>query len=161
MMRCDVLGQIFPMTRKHFHRTFAEQVQREKEKAAAILNARRETENLYVIDPDSEPKLIDEVSPSYEPCRDEEQLKWAEARLQDLGFEKIVNDRVVSYVYNDGEICIYASPLKQKNIEFIAYKIPLKKRSNRGCHYYQLQDRLKNRLKEKLENFILEAKKRK
>ena len=162
-MSCSVLEHIHSMAREYFRHTFAEQVRIEKEQASAILKARRENENLYVVEPDSEPKLIDEISSCflYGTCRDEEQLKWAEVRLKDLGVEKIVDGRVISYVYSDDEICVYANPLKQKNIGFQAYKVPLKKRSNTVCHHYQLQDRLKNGLKEKFENFILDAKKKK
>ena len=158
MRMCPVIGQIGPHAKEYWKEMFAEQEQIEKEKMAAILKARREKETLYQVRPDAVPNLIDKVSFAWNPCRDENELKWAEDRLEDLGFKRIVKDRIVSYIFDDGEICVYADPLQQKRIEFCAYKIPLKQRSNKSCHHYTLPDYYKNKLKEKIENFILEAK---
>ena len=65
--------------------------------------------------------------------------------------KKFAEGRVICYLYNDGEICIYANPVRQKSIEFRAYKLPLERRSNTRCHHYTLPDRFKNGLKEKKE----------
>ena len=152
--RCSVFEQIHQLAEEYWDYQLAEQKRRENEKANILLKARKEKKNICLVGPDSMPVLIGGKSYSCTPLRNKEQLKWAEARLESLGFEKIIKDNEISYVYDDGEICIFANPLVQKRIDFQAYKCD----SNVRSHSYTLPDYYKNKLKEKIESFIFEAK---
>lgn len=157
--KCPVVEQISYLAREHWNEKFSEKEKIEKQEKERILEERRAKETLYLLGPDMEPKMIDETGYSWVPHRDVEQLNWAESRLKDLGVQKNIDGRVVSYLYKDGELCVYANPTKQKNIEFHAYRLPLKRRSGPRYHSYVLPDRVKNDLKTKFDNFIFEAKK--
>lgn len=157
--KCSVVEQISYLAREHWDKKFSEKEKIEKQEKEQVLEERRAKEALFLLGPDMEPKLIDEAEYLWEPHRDAAQLNWAESRLKDLGIQKIIDGRIISYLYKDGDLCIYANPTRQKSIEFHAYRMPFKKRSSPRYHRYVLPDRFKNDLKAKFDNFVLEAKK--
>ncbi|MDY0260059.1 MAG: hypothetical protein RBR41_10405 [Desulfovibrio sp.] len=156
--KCPVVEQIRHLAVDHWDRMFAEKERLEREESAKVLEARRANETLYIVSPHENSKLIDEIGWGWAPHRDSEQLQWAESRLHELGVKKVVADRVVSYIYEEGELCIYANPIKQKNIEFCAYKMSSKRRAGRSHLCYVLPDRYVNGLRDKFEKYILDAK---
>ena len=157
--KCPVVEQVRHLARAYWDNKFAEKEKLEREESAKVLEARRANATLFIVSPHEKAKLIDEIAWPWDPHRDSEQLQWAESRLQELGVKKVVTDRVVSYLYDDGELCIYANPIRQKNIEFHAYKMSAKRRAGRSYHRYSLPDRYVKGLRDKFEKYILEAKK--
>lgn len=157
--KCPVVEQVRHLARAYWDSKFAEKERLEREESAKVLESRRANETLFVVSPHEKAKLIDEIAWPWDPHRNSEQLQWAESRLQELGVKKVVTNRVVSYLYEDGELCIYANPIRQKNIEFHAYKMSAKRRVGRSYHPYSLPDRYVKGLRDKFEKYILEAKK--
>jgi hypothetical protein len=154
---CAVIEQIRHLAMDYWDDQFAEQERIERQEALAVLKSRRESETLYAIKPNREPQLIDEIITVPERIRSEEDLMWAESRLLELGIEKTIHERIVSYIFTDRNLCIYANPLEQKEIRFYAYKDSVKHRSNARFHYFSLSDTIKKNIKEHFENNLSKA----
>ncbi len=157
--KCPVVEQIRHLAMAYWDSKFAEKERLEREESGKVLESRRANETLYIVSPHAKAKLIDEIGWSGDSHRDSAQLEWAESRLHELGVRKIVADRVVSYLYEDGELCIFANPIRQKSIEFYAYKMSTRGRAGHSHHRYVLPDRYVKGLRDKFEKYILDAKK--
>lgn len=107
------------MARAHFNSKFAE-AEAAAEKASQDRRAERlATERLYLIDPNLPAVLIDESEWASRPNRklDGEGpagIGWAEERLLELGFERVVDGRIHSFVKrhqnSKGTFLAYADP---------------------------------------------------
>jgi hypothetical protein len=121
--QCDVTVAAFKLAGDWAHDKFHEIEQREHVEAEARIAARRATETLYQIGPHSEPELMGGRY-QWRPVRDHKSLFWAEERLEELGFKKMLRDRVKSYTREHPGVIVYADPREEGRIEFLVYRSP-------------------------------------
>jgi hypothetical protein len=93
---------------------------------------RREVETLYQVERDKPSRLLDEGIEYNRKPRDPGGLTWAAARLVSLGFERVEEERVVTFRRSHHPLELYADPRQTKALLFKAYAPkppePVKKR---------------------------------
>ena len=103
---------------------------------------RRQHEQIFRLAPRMRGLLIDEDSSSLSEARKPEELSWAEERVGTLGFERIVEDRCVSYVFHGDGFDVYADIRSKPKLLFYIYRLPKQaKSSDRSNAYFELPDR--------------------
>jgi hypothetical protein len=154
--QCDVTVAAFRLARDWAHDKFHEIEQQEHAEAEAKLAARRARETLYQTGPHSEPELMGGRY-QWRPVRNHKSLSWAEERLEELGFKKMLRDRVKSYIHEHPGVFVYADPREEGRIEFFVYRFPpppVLRKSRRGPNFeprphFSLSDAWKNDLQGK------------
>lgn len=121
--QCDVTAAAFGLAREWAHNEFHESEQRERAEADAQFAARKATETLYQIGPHREPELMGGRY-QWRPVRNHKSLSWAEQRLEELGFKRMLQGRVKSYTQEHPGLIVYADPREEGRIEFLVYRFP-------------------------------------
>jgi hypothetical protein len=158
VQRCPVLKAAWDLARDALKPKFSEEDARTEEE----LERRRGVEHVFLVDPFAAPRLLNEGlffnHPSFRP-RDNEGLAWAEARLQNLGFEVSLSGNVKTCKLERVDHVIYADPREAKRINFLVCKKPLPTRRRRrgGCSSFAIQDRWRKDLNNKFEMCVREA----
>ena len=161
---CRVMTEVRKLSNEYWNIKFSEQEQLDKENKQRILQQRRETETLYKSGPFSAPELIDEGYQFYFASpRTPEGLMWAENRLKELGFSKVIEGNVVSMVAENVSHVIYADYRKEGSISCCAWKKPLPQKATAKTMQpvltAPLSDRLKSGLKKRYEKMLMDLKK--
>lgn len=117
--KCRVMEVSATLARAHFNSKFAE-AEAAAEKASQDRRKERvAVEPLYLIDPNLPAVLIDDSEPRWRPHRRPDGegplgIRWVEERLAGMGFERIVDGRVHSFVKrhqnSKGTFVVYADP---------------------------------------------------
>jgi hypothetical protein len=104
---------------------------------------RRQREQLFRIAPRMPGLLIEEDIGISAEVRNSEQLDKAERRVKQLGLEKIVEDRLISYVFHGDSFDVYADIRSKAKLLFYIYRLPTQaKSSDKSNVYFALHDRL-------------------
>ena len=86
--------------------------------------------------------LIDEGVYPFAEVRSADEFAVAEERVKQLGLEKMVEDRCVSYVLHGDGFDIYADIRSKPKLLFYIYKLPKQaKSSDKSGAYFELPDR--------------------
>jgi hypothetical protein len=118
---CDVLSPVLDLARDYWMpRVEKVEAERKAERRAA-LERRRESEEMYVLGPDARPLLNDEDIGYGATARDRESLTWAEARLEQLGFENIRDGQVRRFTKTIDGYIIYAGHREAGRLTFYVY----------------------------------------
>ena len=149
--QCQIMVVAERSARDYWNREFAQTDAEEARRKAERKAERLATETLFRTTPyDSDaPELLDD---RYRSARSKEDLKWAEDRLEQLGFQALKRERVISYILEDDNCVVYADPRTVGQITFRVFKKPIPKRKpNRFSitSSFSLQDRWKSDLKGK------------
>ncbi|ADO71712.1 hypothetical protein [Stigmatella aurantiaca] len=125
-------------------------VRRKWEQSEKIKSRRSQEEVLLRLSPRSDEKavLLDEVL--FDKPRTNEQWIWAEERLKNLGFEKKVEDRRMSFIRRVGNHLVYADPRSEGRIHFKIYEMSKNGKAVQSASTFMLPDKWKNNLEEKL-----------
>lgn len=152
---CEVINLTSHYAREYWDRKFKSIVETERMDKALTLERRMKSETIYLVDPNSDPKLLD-TEKAFFPSRSGEEIEWAENRLAELGFVESLASNVKSFTDVKENIIIYADPTVHGKITFIAYKSPFKRRSKRLATF-EIRDSWKNGLKAKYEDWVKET----
>ncbi|WP_136525368.1 hypothetical protein [Geomonas ferrireducens] len=166
--RCEVMEATFRLARNHWYRSFHEKEEQVKNENQLLLAEKKKTETVYLIDLYAEPCLMDEGIYSWDgPTRGEEELVWAEKRLDGLGVMTSIEGNVKKYIDETDNYLLLADPRVNGKITFKVYLKPLAKKGKgrgRSLHYqsFYIQDKWKNdlpakyaaRVKECIENLM-------
>lgn len=128
--QCKVMDAVMGLAHGSWERKFGETDRLERIRETEELAERRETELLYLISPDNEPRLVDESFLPGLPLdapRDTDRLRWAEKRLVNMGFEIRTKDRIRSYEDEHDSFVVFADPREEGRISFLVFKKPLPK----------------------------------
>jgi hypothetical protein len=112
---------------------------------------RRKRETLFKLAPNGAGLLIDEYPSSETAARTNDELPWAERRIQsELRFDKTADGNTVSYTREVNEYQVFGDIRARGRITFYAYKLPqdLKKQDISSCSFH-LQDSFSRELAEK------------
>jgi hypothetical protein len=112
---------------------------------------RRKHEMLFRLAPAGAGLLIDEYPSSERDARTNDELPWAETRIQsDLRFDKAADGNIVSYTRDVNDYRVFADIRAKGRITFYAYKLPrdAKKQDLTFCSFH-LQDSFSRELAEK------------
>jgi hypothetical protein len=120
--QCRVMQAAAELARDYWHQEFDAVDRDEAADKEAQLKARRLSEILYRVDPNSDPKLIGEGAWFGRTPRSETDLAWAENRLNELGFEFRM-DQTKCYVRQDKGMAVFADPRFSSRIDFNVYAI--------------------------------------
>jgi hypothetical protein len=153
--QCVVTEAAFKLARTLLQSTF----QKSEAEETQRLEERRKTEQLFLIHPDSPPKLLTEIFVLSQP-RNLDELKWAEDRLARLGFTTENNGNVRSYKLQSEECAIFADPRESGRIAFFVFKesVPTgRKARRRRFATFKLPDGWKNDLNGKFKRLRAEA----
>jgi len=103
---------------------------------------RRQREQLFKLAPRMRGLLIDEGLYSFAEVRSADEFAETEQRVKQLGLEKIVEDRCVSYVFHGDGFDVYADIRSKPKLLFYIYKLPKQaKSSDKSNAYFELPDR--------------------
>jgi hypothetical protein len=103
---------------------------------------RRHHEQLFRIAPRMPGLLIEEDIGISAQVRNSEELAKAEERVKQLGLEKIVEDRFISYVFHGNGFDVYADIRSKAKLLFYIYRLPEQaKSSDKSNAYFALPDR--------------------
>jgi hypothetical protein len=103
---------------------------------------RRQHEQLFRFAPRMPGLLIDEGVYPFAEVRSVDEFAEAEERVKQLGLEKIVEDRCVSYVFHGDGFDVYADIRSKPKLLFYIYKLPKQaKSSDKSNAYFELPDR--------------------
>jgi hypothetical protein len=103
---------------------------------------RRQHEQLFRFAPHMPGLLIDEGVCSLAEVRSAGEFAEAEERVKQLGLEKIVEDRCISYVFHGDGFDVYADIRSKPKLVFYIYKLPKQaKSSDKSNAYFELPDR--------------------
>jgi hypothetical protein len=128
--QCDVTVAAFGLAHDWGHQEFHEAERRQEAEARAKVAERKATETLYQTGPNQEPELLG-AQYQWRPVRDQKSLARAEERLEELGFKKTLQERVVSYTQEHPDAIVYADPREEGRIEFLVYRHPPPPRKSR------------------------------
>jgi hypothetical protein len=156
--QCLVMEAAVALARESWHERFETADRAEEKEVALRREERRRSEALYLLGPDETPRLVDEGA--YFNCqpRSDAEIAWAERRLTDIGFSLQAESNKKAFIYQRGEVVVYADPRFKNRIDFKAFKLstlsstgraPRTKTRLLGSFY--LQDGWKNDLRGKLE----------
>ncbi len=112
---------------------------------------RRKRETLFKLAPAGAGLLIDEYPSSERDARTNDELPWAERRIQsELGFDRAADGNTVSYTREVNGHRVFADIRARGRITFYAYKLSrdAKKKDLSSCSFH-LQDRFGRELAEK------------
>jgi hypothetical protein len=124
---CDVLSPVLDLARDYWM-PLVEKVEVEREtERRAVLERRRESEEMYVLGPNARPLLNDEDIGYGPTARDHESLIRAEDRLEQLSFENIGDGQVRRFTKTIDDYIIYADHREAGRLTFYVY--PLHKSS--------------------------------
>jgi hypothetical protein len=115
------------------------------------LSERRKHETLFKLSPVGVGLLIDEYPSSESDARTNDELLWAERRIQaELRFDKTASGNTISYSREVDGYRVFADIRGKGRITFYAYKLPrdAKKQTLSFCSFH-LQDRSSRELPEK------------
>jgi hypothetical protein len=151
--QCGVMEAAFRLAYEYWNSTVEVAEQQKRESANAAKALRRKTEILFKRGPNEEPALMDERCWLGDQPRNQEELRWAEDRLSQLGFNVVLDDRVKSYVKEYGEYSVYADPREKKKISFYVYpkKVPKRRRYPAHLGSFHMMDSWKHDLPRKFE----------
>ena len=161
--RCVVTKAAYELARDYWNSEFSETDQLEKAERTKLLVNRKKIETLYVLEPDREPVLIDELFWHSSDIRNEEEMAWVEQRLIDLGFEIVIQDRIKTYIDKQDTCIVYADPRAKGQIYFTVYKrlIPNKPEKlptyRRMLQSFRIADNWKNDLRGKYHQRVEQA----
>ncbi|RJP18348.1 MAG: hypothetical protein C4520_14565 [Candidatus Abyssobacteria bacterium SURF_5] len=158
--QCDVMVAAERLSREHFHETFHEAEERDRQEVLRLTQERKKTEILYLIGPMEDPRLIDESLWYDKVPRDPASIAWAEQRLKDLGFSIATDDNVRQYVLDLEDHVVFADPRIEGQITFNVYRKPLPRRKGHRRLYqsFYIRDNWKNDLQGKFETRLERAK---
>jgi hypothetical protein len=144
--------RICPVTKAAFYLgeyALREAFAAEEAAVQAGTNERKKMETLFKVDPRRPPELIDEFLFSGQP-RNEQGFKFTEQRLLALGFNKEVDQRVVSYTLHHDDYIVLADPRLPTSIGFCVFqdRAP-KKMTGTDTDRFGLPDSWKHNLAEK------------
>lgn len=122
--KCRVMKAVHSFARDYFSMMSECNIKYENQKRINLLEQRKQSEILYLVDPKKKPLLIDENIEPSEEVRDEQELELAEDRLKILGFVITVESKVKKYVNENDDYIVFADPRQREHIEFIIYKKP-------------------------------------
>ena len=160
--RCDVFSVLLSDINERLHAMFDEEDRIKEIEAKELIKKRMATEILYKLGPDSDPVLIDGLFCSR--CRSHEELKYAEDRLDKLGFAMTASDNVKSYTRQYGDSIVYADPRQKGKIVFyvfLAERSGVKKKKTLRMSYqaYSIPDTWKHYIRDKYNARLVEARK--
>ncbi len=115
------------------------------------LSERRKHETLFKLSPVGTGLLIDEYPSSERDARTNDELPWAERRIEsELRFDRAADGNTVSYTREVNGYRVFADIRARGRITFYAYKLPrdAKKQDLSSCSFH-LQDRFSRELAEK------------
>jgi hypothetical protein len=127
MSKCRVMIAARHLSEAYFYKKFAETEKRELQEKLLAIQQRKKNEVLYLIEPNTEPRLIDELSYG-DVAREPAYLAWAEQRLTELGFLPSTENNVRQYVLDLSDFIVFADPRAKSKIEFRVYKTPISSR---------------------------------
>lgn len=136
--QCPVTRAAFNMAREALWETFeaADKETQRKEQE------RRKTERLFLTEPWSPPKLLEEGL-WRRNSRNTDQFAFAEERLRQLGFESEISQNVVTYKFRQSPYAVLADLREVGRINFYVYDEKKKKPRNAYKHresFYLLDD---------------------
>jgi hypothetical protein len=103
---------------------------------------RRQHEQLFRLAPRMPGLLLDEGLDPFAAVRSADEFAKAEERVRTLGFERIVEDRCVSYVFHGDGFDVYADIRSKPKLLFYIYRLPKQaKSSDKSIAYFELPDR--------------------
>ena len=156
--QCDVTEAAFTLAREYWHKQFSEAENAERIAEYNHTIERSKTETLFLTAPDKAPGLIDESIYSLNSARTPEQLAWAEQRVQSLGFQITMNNRIKSYTEDTESYIVYADPREVGHIYFRVYKKNYTKsgklKLTQAGYRFDIQDRWKNDLRGKYDKSV-------
>lgn len=162
--KCQVMEIVNAMAIERFNEKFAA-AEAAVEKAEQDRRKERfATEQLYLIDPNVPPILIDEGMYSWDCLRTadgegSDGIRWAEERLVGMGFQKVMDGRTLSYVKRHqnakGEFVAYADPRAGREIRVRVLALtPKGNPSKKQTTQIAVRDSWKNDLPAKLAKLI-------
>jgi hypothetical protein len=150
--RCPVTEAAFENAEFRLRNTFEASAEAAKRK----MDERRRTERVFLTDPSSPPKLLDEALDFFDKTRSSEELAAAEERLRSINFEVEVTDNVVAYKFRHEHYLVLADPRKAGRIEFGVFDSETSK-GRAGPETFYLLDGWKNNLAAKFSWRLSEA----
>ncbi len=142
-------------------RLIEEKLEREKRERE---QRRASGERLFLVDPGLPPVLLDEGLYFSEKARTDEQLRWAEARLQnDLGVKRVIDGSVATYETHVDGYRILADPRRAGSISFRVFRSPSGRKNRRrkttfpASGSFAIQDRWLHALKDKFDAAVRRA----
>lgn len=161
--QCSVMHEVFELAKQAWLPKAREAEAAEAAQKATVERARRASEKLYQTQPRGEPELLDEHLGWSNGPRDQESMKWAINRLEQLCFTFHEVNRVRRFTKDYGSVLVYADPRENGKITFRVFRKeevenPTSRRRS-SPHYdpFYLQDSWKNELKKKLDDRVQEA----
>lgn len=124
MSKCPVMDAAQHLSEAYFYDTFAEAEKRAHQEQLLLIQQRKKTELLFMIEPDSDPRLIDELTYS-DVAREPAYLAWAEQRLAELGFLASTENNVRRYLLELNDFIVFADLRASGKIDFSVYKMPI------------------------------------
>lgn len=160
--RCSVMNAALKLAGDCWDEKFSEAEEQEELAKQRRLAERRRTETLFRVDPTSAALLLDEFLGYGASPRNEEQLSWAEQRLESLGFRVSVEGQTKMYFDERPRHIVVADPRTIGHIGFRVYKKPLPKGRrvagrSRSYRVFQMQDSWKHDIKAKYEKRVSES----
>lgn len=151
--KCRVMKAVHSFAKDYFSMKSERKIEYENLIRINLLEQRKQTEILYLVDPKKKPLLIDENITPPEEVRNEQGLEFAEERLKNMGFRITIESRVKKYVNEDDIYIVFADPRQQEHIQFIVYKKTFPKNIKTGSRKlryagtFKIQDYWLNDLK--------------
>lgn len=153
--QCPVFEAAEALARDYWHREYAAADAEEEAKARQATLNRKRLEVVYQIEPGGDPVLLEEGLWSEAP-RSEEELAFAVARLDGLGFraERVGNG--VKHTLEQGDLIVYADPRRKGKIEFRVYRQVAPKGKSRTPKFkylrvFSIQDSWSKGIREKFQ----------
>lgn len=157
MSKCPVMIATHHLSEAYFYKTFAEAEKRAHQERLILIQQRKKTELLFLIGPDSDPHLIDEL-PYGVVAREPAYLAWAEQRLAELGFLASTENNVRQYLLELSDFTVSADPRAKAKIDFNVYKTPIStsKRSRKRPTYrsFSLRDNWTKNIQQQFQSML-------
>ncbi len=158
--KCRVMVAARQLSEAYFYEKFAEAEKRDLQEQLLAIQQRKKTEVRYIVEPHTDPSLIDELSYG-DVAREPLHFAWAEQRLTELGFLTSTQNNVRQYVLDFSDFIVFADPRAKGKVSFRIYKtpIPKRKRSGKGPSYqsFSLQDNWTRNIQQQFQHMLSSA----
>ena len=134
--QCPVTRAAFRLARDYLRDRFLEA----EEAARRLEEGRRSAERLYLVEPWSAPKLLEQHLPWGRAPRSQQDLEAAERRLADFGFRTEADGSVISYRLVHEGCVVFADPRAEGRIDFVASREDAQNPMADHEHFYLLDN---------------------
>jgi hypothetical protein len=161
MHQCVVAHAVFALAHDFWNSQFHSKEEEARRAHQADIEQRKRSETLYQIELNSAPKLLEEGIAAFRGARHNDDLTWAEKRLDMLGFLLSVDNKIKAYTSAVTDFLVFADPREKGEIVFRVFKnSPSKQRrpsASRAVAQFSIPDRWKHDLPAKYEAVLAKA----